>query len=139
MKFIKKIKLKIKIRQVEKRVLHYKLYKWQKDVILNGFWGNENVPWDERASGKTTAYDLYFILNYDFKPSERCVNKMRMAGYSIETIKNVVNLRNLVLDDEPQVQDSRQYRYWHIHSMMLLYQGMKDKSIKVREIKFYDR
>ena len=139
MKFIDKIKLKTKIRQVEKRVLHYNLHKWQKDVILNGFWDNPNVPWYKRASGKTTAYDLYFILNYDFKPSGRCINKMRMEGYSLETIKNVVNLRNLVLDDEPQVQDSRQYRHLHIRRMMLLYQGMKDKGIKVREIKFYDK
>lgn len=120
MKFIDKIKLKIKIRQVEKMVLHYKLYKWQKDVILNGFWNNQNVPFGERASGKTLAYDLYFILN---------------PCWGID----VVRRNSLCLEDEPSLRGVMSYRKWHIQHMRLLYNGIKEKGIKVREIKFYDR
>ena len=120
MKFIDKIKLKIKIRQVEKRVLHYKLYKWQKDVILNGFWWNNNVPWGKRASGKTLAYDLYFILNPTF-------------GI------DVVRCKDQCLEDEPSLMGVSTYRKWHIQHMILLYNGIKNKGIKVREIKLYDK
>ena len=132
-KFIHRIKLKIRIRQVEKRVLRFKLYNWQKDVILNGYWGNKNVPLTQRRAGKTLAYDLYFILNDEF---EYDTGKPCNTSTNLKLSLNKVSLANEVLIDELSLENSLNYRKWHMREMQSLYMRIKDNAITVRDIKF---
>lgn len=131
--FINILKLKIKIRQVEKRVLRFKLYEWQKDVILHGYWDNKNVPWYTRGSGKTLAYDLYYILNnyFDCSVYQGCVHKP-----GVYARLDRVSPSSPVLDDETNVKNSKSYRQWHMKELQSLYNQIKEKGITIRDIEF---
>lgn len=115
--FFKREQTKRKLRQIERKVLGFKLYDWQRQFILNNNAIHPSCMIGERASGKTLTYDLSIILNNN-EPNK------------------IISKFSGVLLDEPYVKRGLQYRTWHYQQLKDLYTNIQEKKIKVNNIKF---
>lgn len=115
-KWISNIKIKRKISSIEKKVLKFKLHKWQRKFILADDLNNVYID-PGRATGKTLAWDLRFILR----------NKCPI-------LLNRTNRR--VLNDGEL--DFQSYYTWHYKQLKILYKEIVKAGISVAEIKFYN-
>lgn len=121
-KLINKIKLwfynrglKKKIRQIEKKVLGFKLHQWQVDFIL--IEDTHNYIFSQgRATGKTLAWDLRYLLRLKY-PTK------------------LYNDNAKVLDDQ-RAKAPSQYRRWHYSEVRRLYHQITNAGISLVKIDF---
>lgn len=109
---------KLILSKIEKRVLKFKLYDWQRNFIL---YDNKVMPREvlnKRASGKTLAWDLSIIL---WAPKHKCI---------------IIKTEDSILHDEPSMLGKSSYRSWHQHELQDLYTKIIEAKIPIGKIEF---